>query len=284
MYTYSRLTDDIAYLLRCGAEAGSIGYSESGRIIPYVRVGNRKGVKTIVTGGIHARENVTCALVMRQAAYALDKGVPDGSVYFVPMVNPDGALLIEYGADFFKEKSGFLRQVNGGSDDFALWKANSDAVDLNVNFDARWASGIQNVKNPAPQNYVGGFPFCARETAALRDFTLEIMPDCTVSYHAKGRELYWFFHQSGWRKTRDLKMARYINRKLSYKLMDDFTSSAGGYKDWCVDTLKIPAFTVEIVSDEKTHPLSDDALSEDEWERNKDLPLIINEYLARLDK
>lgn len=56
MYTYSRLTDDIAYLLRCGAEAGSIGYSESGRIIPYVRVGNRKGVKTIVTGGIHARE------------------------------------------------------------------------------------------------------------------------------------------------------------------------------------------------------------------------------------
>ena len=55
MYTYSRLNDDISFLLRCGAEAGSIGYSESGRIIPYVRIGCRNGIKTIVTGGIHAR-------------------------------------------------------------------------------------------------------------------------------------------------------------------------------------------------------------------------------------
>ena len=260
MYTYSRLNDDISFLLRCGAEAGSIGYSESGRIIPYVRIGCRNGIKTIVTGGIHARENVTGALVMRQAAYALKKGVKNGSVYFVPMLNPDGALLIEHGSDFFgKERSAFLKKINGGS-------------------------GSKNVFTPAPENYVGGFPFCARETAALRDFTLEIMPDCTVSYHAKGRELYWYFHQNGRRKTRDENMARFLNEKLLYEIKGDFTLSAGGYKDWCVEKLKIPAFTVEIVHDEKTHPLSDDALDDDEWERNKDLPLRVNEYLARTHK
>ena len=285
MYTYSRLNDDISFLLRCGAEAGSIGYSESGRIIPYVRIGCRNGIKTIVTGGIHARENVACALVMRQAAYALSKGVKNGSVYFVPMLNPDGALLIEHGSDFFgKERSAFLKKINGGSENFSLWKANLNAVDLNVNFDARWSSGSKNVFTPAPENYVGGFPFCARETAALRDFTLEIMPDCTVSYHAKGRELYWYFHQNGRRKTRDENMARFLNEKLLYEIKGDFTLSAGGYKDWCVEKLKIPAFTVEIVSDEKTHPLSDDALDDDEWERNKDLPLRVNEYLARTHK
>ncbi len=284
MFTYSRLTEELCYFLHAGAEVGSIGYSESGRLIPYIRVGARMGCKIIVTGAIHARENVTAALVMRQAAYALENGVPRGSVYFIPMLNPDGALLIEHGADYFGERREFLKEINGGGADFSLWKANIDAVDLNVNFDARFGSGSKNVRFPSPENYIGRYPFSARETEALKNFTLDVMPDSTVSYHAKGQELYWYFHQTGWRKNRDLRLAVYLNERLGYRLGGDETDSAGGYKDWCVDVLRIPAVTVEIVSDDMEHPLPDDALSEDEWERNKDLPIRLIDYLASNEK
>lgn len=75
-----------------------------------------------------------------------------------------------------------------------------------------------------------------------------------------------------------------MNERLGYRLGGDETDSAGGYKDWCVDVLRIPAVTVEIVSDDMEHPLPDDALSEDEWERNKDLPIRLIDYLASNEK
>jgi hypothetical protein len=38
--------------------------------------------------------------------------------------------------------------------------------------------------------------------------------------------------------------------------------SAGGYKDWCVEKLGIPAFTVEVGKDELSHPLGEETLQD----------------------
>lgn len=42
--------------------------------------------------------------------------------------------------------------------------------------------------------------------------------------------------------------------------MKNTPDSAGGYKDWCVEKLKLPAFTVEVGKDEWKHPLDERVL------------------------
>lgn len=290
-----------------GAEVRTIGRSVFGRDIIAAKAGSG-AKKIIVTAAIHARENVTASLVA-EAALGY-KG--NATVWFVPLVNPDGAELVANGAeafggrgfmpketdkteliangdkefrtaDAFAEALGAageaLIRINGGSRDFSLWKANARGVDLNVNFDANFGQGRQNVFSPAPENYVGEYPFSEPETRALRDFTLETGPDLTISYHAKGRLVYWYFGQSGEAKERDRRIAAAAAKTLGYSLGAAFTDSAGGYKDWCVSALGIPALTIETVRDTLAHPLPENALTEAEKRRNYALINTIERFL-----
>ena len=299
-----------------GAEVRTIGRSVFGRDIIAAKAGSG-AKKIIVTAAIHARENVTASLVA-EAALGY-KG--NATVWFVPLVNPDGAELVANGAealggrgftpkeagatvtergsdkteliangdkefrtaDAFTEALGAageaLIRLNGGSRDFSLWKANARGVDLNVNFDANFGQGRQNVFSPAPENYVGEYPFSEPETRALRDFTLETGPDLTISYHAKGRLVYWYFGQRGEAKERDRRIAAAAAKTLGYSLGAAFTDSAGGYKDWCVSALGIPALTIETVRDTLAHPLPENALTEAEKRRNFALINTIERFL-----
>jgi g-D-glutamyl-meso-diaminopimelate peptidase len=221
-----------------------IGLSALSRPLYAVKVGNGSPVG-IVQGGIHAREWLTSLLVLEQ----LKVGVRQGTVWFLPLLNPDGALLVADGISSVTDKAirKHLLALNGGGD-FSAWKANALAVDLNVNFDARWGTGAQNVHRPSFANYIGEAPFSAPETAALRDFTLSVHPDYTISYHARGKEIYWYFYQPLLRCLRDRKYASILSSITGYPLRYA-KGSAGGYKDWCVEKLKIPAFTIEVGDD-----------------------------------
>ncbi|MCL2556076.1 MAG: hypothetical protein FWE03_03530 [Firmicutes bacterium] len=272
MYTYAKLIDDINYLKKCGVEVSTIGKSELGQDIPYIHIGDYSKKQIIVIGAIHARENITALLVMKQAyELALEPSDFDGDVYFIPMLNPDGAILIEGNWDNFNtEKIDRAIEINNGSLDFSLWKANINGVDLNNNFDARFGQGRGQVHYPAPQGYMGEFAFCQKETENLMHFSLKVQPSLTISYHAKGREIYWEFSQKGERRNRDAKIARAAAKHLGYLRVDGDLGSSGGYKDWCIDTLKIPALTIEIIDDKHQHPLTNDLLDED-WEVNRGL-------------
>lgn len=258
MYTYSQLKSDIS---RYGYNAVSIGKSVKGRNIYAIKAGEG-GNTFFITGGIHARENVTCVLVMKQLAGLT--GRTDDTFYFLPMLNPDGAEICAFGSD-----DSFLLRVNGGAD-FSMWKANANAVDLNVNFDAKYGKGKYNLTYPAPQNYIGEYAFSEPETAALAKFTLQKRPCFTVSYHCAGREIYWQFSDADQRLK---KMAYSIGRRLNYDVVDGENGSVGGYKDWCILN-GIPAVTIEIGL--PPHPLTEVDAAED-IERNSDLPLFITE-------
>lgn len=270
MYTYSELCADISALKRDGADTGSIGSSLLSRDLFFVHLGPLSGDQMIVTGGIHARENGTCALVMRQAERLIGKELPCG-IYFLPMLNPDGAVLLERGAEGFPN-SEWLRKINGG-DDFSLWKANARAVDLNVNFPARWGSGKGRL-SPAPHGYIGAFPFSEPETRALGNFTRRIAPFFTVSYHELGREVYWQFGQPD---RRDRIAAAFVAEYLGYKLVDGDLGSAGGYKDWCI-TREIPSITIEVGDDSLAHPAFEEDIEED-ISLNLDLPMQLANFL-----
>ena len=234
-----------------------IGRSVCGNPIVALFVGSGEP-RILVQCAVHAREWVTSLVALEQIA----RGMPFGSAAFVPLANPDGAALSLRGEIFLRSipacRAEFLRRVNRSSD-FSQWKANANAVDCNVNFDAEWGTGAHNARMPAPANYIGPYPFSEPETRALRGFTLAYRPAATLSYHTKGREIYWEFGQTGAALARDKKIAEALAAETGYtaKLV---RGSAGGYKDWCIRALGIPSFTVEAGSDDWAHPVGEERL------------------------
>ena len=279
MYTFGELLDDVNYLSRFGVETGHIGQSVCGRLIPFVHI-RGVGRPVLVTAGIHAREHVSSLFAVRQIYKLFTSDSPLCDMYFVPMVNPDGNVLVSDGAAAFGFRKDELLRLNGGSADFSLWKANAAGVNLNVNFDADWGKGAQNVRAAGAANHIGPAPFSEPETRALAAFTQKIRPVLTLSYHAKGQEIYYAFGQTGANLARDTAIARYAAKLTGYALIEGTRGSAGGYKDWCVQTLHIPALTIELAADSYAHPLPDESIADD-FARAPLLPVRLYEFMVR---
>lgn len=203
-----------------------IGYSFRGREIFAFHVGSLTGAQFIAAYAIHGREWITAELALKH----INTGVRRGGGWIIPLMNPDGA-----------EICGSVRP---------LWKANARGVDLNCNFDADWGSGRLNSRVRGGENCIGDYPFSEAETVALKEFTLKIRPYVTFSFHTKGEEIYWEFDGRGDRRGAEIlaEITGY-NAKLIY-------GSAGGYKDWCIKKLNIPAYTIECGSDRLPHPIT----------------------------
>ena len=233
-----------------------IGKSVLQRDIYAVKIGD--GSPTgIAQYAIHGREFITAELAFLHAKIGLKKG----SFWLIPLANPDGALLSEVGLDSVEKNGDKTRLIalNNGERDFSLWKANARGVDLNVNFPAKWGKGVKNTRFAGAENYVGEKPFSEPETRALKRFSEKIRPDYTLSYHTKGEEIYWYFYQSERYRLRDKKLAHVLSEVTGYPLAEA-KGSAGGYKDWCIRRLKIPAFTIETGSDLLQHPIREEGL------------------------
>ncbi len=201
-----------------------IGYSLRGRAIVAMHAGEVVGRQYISTYAIHGREWITARLALAHLARPAACGG-----WIVPLVNPDGAVISQSG--------------------LPMWKANARGVDLNVNFDAEWGRGALNTRTPGGSNYIGPEPFSESESKALAAFTLKVGPFVTFSFHTKGGEVYWQFMGGG-----DRRGAELLAAATGYKIKLT-PGSAGGYKDWCIQKLGIPAYTVECGSDGLSHPI-----------------------------
>ncbi len=237
-------------------EKGFIGKTSLGENIPYFSVCKTEYPKVICQYSIHAREYVTTILALKQIN-EFKKSGKRGSVYFIPAVNVDGI------------KIALTKNP--------LYKANAFGVDLNVNFDAHWGSGKQNKRESGSENYIGRYPFSECETKALRDFTLKICPHITLSYHSKGEEIYYEFFQNKEDRERDYKIAKKLADTTGYAIKST-PNSAGGYKDWCIEKLKIPSFTIEVGRDDYSHPIGLDK-AEEIFEKNKGVINILTESI-----
>ena len=237
-------------------EKGIIGHSRKGKPIYYFGAVKSAFPKILITGGIHAREYITTLLCLEMLK-GFCRSERIASVYFVPAVNPDGIKIAE--------------------NQIIDYKANAFGVDLNVNFDAKWGSGKKNAFKRGAENYVGTFPFSEPETRALKNFTLLLRPDITLSYHSKGEEIYWNFFQDGEREERDFYLGRQIQKATGYKLVT-LKGSSGGYKDWCIEKLKIPSFTIEVGGDNLFHPIGKEKLSEIYRKNKKVISFLIKGY------
>lgn len=273
--TFKELQSEILSLADIpGVDFFTMGHSTLGKPIYCAHIGSYDGRQIIVEGAIHAREYITTLLLVEQVKYLADKSFR-GGMYFIPLVNPDGVQLVLEGTTNLPCNilAKYLSLINNNSEDFSRWKANINAVDLNVNFDADWGGGAQNVFCPAPANFVGYYPNSEREVRDMIAFTKKIKPVLTLSYHSKGEVIYYgFTGLTPEQLERDLKIAEAISEETGYAVIKT-ENSTGGYSDWVSRYLTVPAFTIEIGGEQYESPLPLDLLPEI-FEKNKDVPLI----------
>jgi len=287
--TYQELVNQILQLQEEGLEIFNVGKSTLGKNILATHVGEYSGPQIIIQAGIHSREWITTLLLVEQARHTFNNQlVTQGGIYFVFMTNPDGIEIALDGIDVVdcEITKNYLISANNGSLDFSKFKANINLVDLNTNFDANWGQGSQNVFCPSTENFVGFYPNSEREVQNLINLTLKNKALLTISYHSKGNVIYYGFeNQSESDINRDRQIGEILSEITGYPLI--FTeNSTGGYKDWCINTLKIPAYTIEVGDESIPHPITEENLPEI-YARNKEVPItalnLAIEYQKEID-
>lgn len=292
VYTYEILCSDLKELSE--TYPGVVRYITIGktlynRQIWAVKLGRGESM-VFFNGSHHANEWLTTNLIMymidtycqfyineqKLGEYDVREVLDNTSIWFVPMVNPDGVTLQQQGLQGFPADSrDFLIKLNMGSTDFKRWKSNAQGIDLNRQYPAGWEDIKINSLVPSFKEHKGFFPLVASEAKAVADFTNNIDPEITVSYHSSGRVIYWNFHNREENVKRDYKIASKFSDITGYGLVSpEANPDGGGYKDWFIQKFNRPGFTPEIgiYTPDINLPVS---MFFDEWQRNKKVGLFI---------
>ena len=255
---------------------GEIGRSVLGRPLWSLRLGAGEN-RVLYHAGIHANEWITTPLLLRfceelAKAFASGGTILDRSaaeildyavITLIPQVNPDGADLVT--GELQQGES--YRQALRIAEDYPRypfpdgWKANLRGTDLNLQFPAGWETARkikaeQGIVSPAPADYVGPAPLSAPESRALYDYTFALQPRLTLSYHTQGKEIYWRYGDQEPPRSREI--GELFARLSGYTLADPAAgSSYAGYKDWFIDSLCRPGYTIEAGQGTNPLPLAD---------------------------
>ncbi|MCM3586634.1 M14 family metallocarboxypeptidase [Mesobacillus maritimus] len=296
VYSYNKLLQDameLAYEYPEWIKTQSIGTTPFGRDILAIRLGTGE-TSILLHGAHHGREWMTSILLMKMIetyAEAITNKenvagfsphlLEEVSIWFVPMLNPDGVTLQQLGIHSFPEKMhAHLLEMNEGSKDFKRWKANLQGIDLNRQYPANWDQLKRVTLKPCYKLFKGNYPLEAKEVLALFHFTYQVKPEIAVAYHSSGNVLFWGYHQWGLTHTTEYakdiyKIAQPLSTITNYPLKEPSShQQGGGYTDWFVQEFKKPGVTIEIgeLIEDNSLPLQE---FPDIWERNKAVGLFL---------
>lgn len=265
-YSYKVMEQDIVSLQQLYPDildTQVFSFSTQGRALYDIILGNSQAPHTLlVQAGIHGREWLNCLLVMMQISALCQciqrqksktfyyKGISyhklfsQVCVHFLPMTNPDGVTISQQACP--------------------LWKANARGVNLNSNFRAGFDT-LPSTKSPHYKDYKGTSFHSETESKALVKFTKSLMPDAVISYHETGSLIYQNYGQQGALKKRCNRLVHAIADVSGYPI-DPMYAVSGGYSDWCVRCMHIPACTIETGSGKA--PLGYEQLPSI-WQQNK---------------
>ena len=305
-YSFDQMESDIQALKAKYGDritVNVIGTSRDGRSIYDIILGNPQAEKQILMqGAIHAREYMTPLLMMSQLEYALayyDTGhynsravssiLKKVAIHFVPMTNPDGVTLSQFGVDAIRSEE--LKQIirdcydrdkaqGRTSDSFEVyltkWKANAGGVDLNYNFPARWEEVSSNKTAPSYATYKGPSPFSEPESQALSALSDQYPWAITISYHSQGEVIYWTTSENG-AKMASNTLAESIAVMTGYRM--DSSDGKGGFKDWMQSKSEpVPGVTIEVGRTPCPVPFSEFAAV---WKQNKGVWIQALDYVIR---
>ena len=253
-------------------DARPIGCSVLGRELYALTIG-RSEQPVLYAAAFHAQEWITSLLTLRlceDICAALSHGerlddmdlrraLSGRSLFFVPVVNPDGVEIALHGSDAALAYAEAVRERGG--DTPGLWQANACGVDLNRNYDAGWATAHAEetglgVFGPGPRRYGGPAPESEPETQALIRLCRQT-PFCHVlALHTQGEEIYWSYGDNTPPKGR--LMAEVLAVSSGYAVAKpDPAAAHAGFKDWFIREFQRPGFTFECGKGKNPLPLSD---------------------------
>lgn len=276
----------------------SAGKSVEGRELLLVKLGTG-GKKIFMCGAHHAREYISSSYLMKMIEAYADYSVKgenygnydvktllrEVTIYILPMVNPDGVNLVNNGIKAVSNPEAVEAMALTGTS-YREWKSNIDGVDLNRQYPAYWDEKIDEVGEPASENFKGTASTTEAEVQAMialseaNDFIL------SASFHSKGNLVYWA--DSG---TVDLisgvkDIAKRLCSLTGYELMPVSGKPSvygAGYENWFRLEFKRPSFCIELTSSNSTNlPHNDKDFDPQVWENAKYVGLFLaDEALKR---
>lgn len=305
-YSYEQMEDDIRSLKNTYGDkitVGVIGVSRDGRNIYDIILGNPDAeAQILMQGAIHAREYMTPLVMMSQLEYALAfydtgaynyKQVSDmlnqAAIHFVPMANPDGVALSQFGIEAIRSESlkqgirdTYARDVSLGrtADSFEIyltkWKANAAGVDLNYNFPYGWDEISNRLTAPSSAAYKGPSSLSEPESQALAGLADQYPWAITVSYHSQGEVIYWTTSSNGAEMASNT-LAEAISAVTGYPM--DNSDGRGGFKDWMQSRSgAVPGVTLEVGKTPCPVPFSEFPVV---WKQNKGVWVQALDYVVR---
>lgn len=233
-------------------KAFSVGRSVLGRGIYALGLGEIRGA-TLMIGGAGGRDFVSCGLLFRffeelmlrmkeggrLGGIEVQKAMRGRSVVVIPCLNPDGFELALHGRDGAGQMGDVTDRMSEG--DYAGWEANARGVDLRLNFDAGWeASGAARASG-----YAGPRAMSEPEARAAANL-------CTAfdlkQLFVFGAGPVQIGYRSGDTPVRSRLMAQVLAGACGMKVSE--TPSAGGVKDWFIQEMNRPAFSIGLDSSE----------------------------------
>lgn len=254
LYDYNDLTSDIRSLVHRYSgklSCRSLGKTYDKREIWCLRMGNANASKKLVIdAAIHAREWLNTQVVMHHAEEVLRNYSKYGErfrkvcVYIIPMDNPDGVSISQYGYQAIRNEKLQKRVKKIGH--FSRWKNNARGVNINNNFPAGFKKS-KRTKKPDWVFYSGKKAGSEKETKALMKFVESVNPDAVINLHSTGSIIYWDFNVESGLHRQLYQLASKVNSMNKYRMMpkSSSTSMAGGFADWLVYEKKIPSITIE---------------------------------------
>lgn len=241
----------------------SLGETADQREIYCAVLGNPEAKKQIVVQvAIHAREYMNSQVIMEfleRYARQYEKGSYKGmkysklfnrvAVYIVPMVNPDGVTISQYGIQAIENKNlrSKLKKMKKSKGSYKYWKANARGVDLNRNFKWGWGKGSIS-KKTASESYPGKHVLSEKEAIAL-DSLFKQLPNvrACLSYHPMGEIIYWYVGQKGGLKKCSRQLANLAKSPTGYKLVapGKHYLGRGEFGNDCNMNRRIPNLTIE---------------------------------------
>lgn len=305
-YSYEQMEADIHSLKAAYGDkiqVNVIGTSLDGRNIYDIILGNPEAeAQILMQGAIHAREYMTPLVMMSQLEYALayyDTGhynyksvaemLEKSAIHFIPMVNPDGVSLSQFGIDAIRSEelkqtinNCYALDVSLGrtSDSFEVyltkWKANAGGVDLNYNFPYGWNELTTKLTAPSYATYKGPNPISEPESNALAGIADRYPWAITVSYHSQGEVIYWTTSSNG-AKMASNTLAEAVSVMTGYRM--DSSDGKGGFKDWMQSKNEaVPGVTLEVGRTPCPVPFSEFGSA---WKQNKGVWIQVLDYVVR---
>lgn len=261
----------------------TIGISHDHREIPLVKIG-KDNPGPLYLAGVHARESINpvvllaCMDKLIENYYA--KQIPElenYTLYFIPLLNPDGYEIATNGYDSIKDQS-LKKALKKCKVDASEFKYNAKGIDINRNFDCK-----SYVKSKT-----SGTKMSEPETKALVHACELYHFMGMIDFHSRGNSIYYYREaMSDDYNQNQLEIAQMLSKITGYHLNiisdeNPDQKSGGNTVHYFSEHFSLPALTIETIEDEATFPLSTD-YRKTVYEQIKKIPLEFLKILIAKD-